>query len=227
MSKLNQYYNFSKEVLAVSSQALTYNNQDDIYHPESYLDISAKSTMLDTPIGDRFIGFTINMLNNNPDELNLSPTSLNQTDQLSAIFFIQDPIITISQPREIVRTKIKGLQGDIIEVVQNGSYEINIVGTFAGNAYWLYDVDSLKLLETVCNTKSEIEITSPYLNDIFNIYNVVIMDHKIAQSTEFTNITAIEINCISFSNENIFQLAEFYVEPLKVPSFQPITKKVI
>jgi hypothetical protein len=214
--------NFTKEILSKASKIANFNQQDDIYHPEAYNDIVSKSTMLNTPIGDRFVVFQA-FLNRNEQTFLYNQVSSfeSQTANLETFSFtIQDPVITVAQPREVIRTKVKGLDGDIVEIMQNGSYEISITGSFAGNAYWLYDVDSLKLLETVCNSKLSLEVLSPYLNDVYNITDLVVLDHKISQSTEYTNITNIEISCISTNNKNIFENIKFDIEPLKQPSFQ-------
>ena len=217
---LGKFYNnnFTREVISKSSKLANYNEQDNIYHPEVYNDIVSKSTMLNTPIGDRFI--TFKQTNKFDTESNV----LLYGDQLDKTylygFTIEDPIITISQSKEVVRTKVKGLDGDILEVNQNGSYEINIVGTFAGNAFWLYDVDNLKLLEIVSNIKTTLEILNPSLNDVYGITDLVVIDHKIAQSQEFTNVTAIELNCVSSNKVDIFESITFTKEDIKIPSFQ-------
>lgn len=189
MSKLDKILDWipvTKDVASLLTREdfLLGKYQDNAFHPT--LDVTAKSKTLNTPIGDRF--------------LMLSHIENNVTIE----FLIEDPIITISRPREIIQTSINGLDGKIIEIVSNGNYEINIVGVLSGPSFWNYDEISIKLLELTSKYKNYLDLNSPYLNNCFDIHKIVITDHKIAQSTEFSNITAIEINCVSVLNENIF-----------------------
>lgn len=203
--QVNDLGYWTKEVAAnVARQGfLTGRYQDNALHPESYIDISAKSTQLGTPIGDKFIVFT---LPNSTDLANIDLTLTQKSvGELSGLV-LEDPIITISRDKEIIRTKVNGLDGDIVEVVSNGTYDINIIGVFASDNFWKYDSDNIKILEDAFAYKQALEVISPYLNDIFKIYNVVLVNHKIAQSTEFTNVTAYEINCIAILDIDIFTL---------------------
>jgi hypothetical protein len=204
MSKIDQINSWNKEFatrLARQDYVLG-KYQDNALHPEAYLDISAKSTMLNTPIGDRFISFVIPDVTISKNTLDVSGVDV--TGQITG-FIMEDPIITITRPREIVQTVVNGLDGKIIEIVSNGNYEINIVGTFAGVRFWEYDNDNLVYLEKICKYKGEIDILSPYLNNVFEVFKIIVTDHKIAQSSEFTNITAIELNCVAVLNESIFK----------------------
>jgi len=203
--KVGELGYWTKELAAnvARQDFITGKYQDNALHPESYLDISAKSTQLNTPIGDKFIVFTL------PNSVDLATIDLTLTQksvgELEGVV-LENPIITISRNKELIRTKVNGLDGEIIEIVSNGTYDINIIGIFSSNSLWKYNVESIKILEDAFAYKQELEIISPYLNDVFKIYNVVLANHKIAQSSEFTNIVAYEINCIAVLETDIFTL---------------------
>jgi hypothetical protein len=193
----------SKEVLTQirGSEFAINEYQDNAFNPP--VDLSRKSTYLNTPIGDRYIKFYYR------DQTQTDPTGLyNESgfinDTFNKTFLLEDPIITISRPRKIVQTSVNGLDGDIVEIISDGTYYINIVGTVAGSKFWDYNNELIIDLEVVAKYKETLNVINPYLNDIFSISGVVITDHKVAQSSEFTNIIAIEINCVAILNEDIF-----------------------
>jgi len=209
VSNLDNIYSWSRSIGSrlLRQDYITGKYQDDALHPENYIDQSTISQMLGTPTGNRWIKFKgIDPFKDEEDaigEINEKPVELSRPE-----FILENPIITINRPKEIVQTSVNGLNGKIVEIVSNGNFEINIVGTLAGVQFWNYDEANIKNLETIFQVKKELMIDSPYLNDIFDITKIAITDHKIAQSTEFTNVTAIEINCISILNEDIFEIDE-------------------
>jgi len=193
----------SKEVLTQirGSEFAINEYQDNAFNPS--VDLARKSTYLNTPIGDRYVKLYYR------DQTQIDPTGLYEesgfvNDTFNKTFTLEDPIITISRPRKILQTSVNGLDGDIVEIISDGTYYINIVGTVSGAKFWDYNDENIKDLQVVTKYKETLIVDSPYLNNIFNISGVVITDHKVAQSSEFTNITAIEINCIAILNEDIF-----------------------
>jgi len=174
----NKLFNFSREAGSRALRFITEDAQDDILHPENYIDNTTTSGFLNfnTPIGDRYVVLRDNNINR---------------------FIIENPIITVDRNREIIETKVQGLDSSIFEIVDNCSYKINIVGILAGDSVWKYDFDGIKDLNKISSIKTYLNINNPYLNDLFKVKTVVLNDHKINQSSEYTNITAIEINLTS------------------------------
>jgi hypothetical protein len=173
----NSLFNWSREVGSRALNIVTENIQDNILHPEKYIDHSAYSAKFNTPIGDRYVILT-------------------SSNNIS-VLLIEDPIITVDRNREIVETKVQGLNSSIFEIIDNCSYSINIVGMLSGDSVWRYDDESIKDLNDIAAFKGYNKIECPYLNTLFNVQNVVILNHKINQSTEYTNIVAIELNLSS------------------------------
>jgi hypothetical protein len=76
----------------------------------------------------------------------------------------------------------------------------------SGDNFWKYDEETIKLVLTAFSYKEELEIINPYLNDNFKVYKVAITDIKVAQSSEFSNVVAYEINCLAVLDTDIFTL---------------------
>lgn len=105
-------------------------------------------------------------------------------------------LFNVQQTKNIVRTQIQGRDGAIKEYIGLDDYEINIKGVICG-PNGVYPWDEVSNLVAFCRYDQSIGITSKYLNDLFDITEVVIKDYSFEQSEGSQSYQRFEINCWS------------------------------
>lgn len=93
---------------------------------------------------------------------------------------IINPMITLTQVRNITRTVVQGRNGTVKEFIADNDYEIDVTGAlFSGDgSYPQNDVDVLiKLLKT----QRELDVNS-HLLQLFGIYSAVVTEYKLSQT---------------------------------------------
>ena len=89
-------------------------------------------------------------------------------------------LFNVHQIKKIIETNVQGKDESIKEYIGKSSYEINIKGIICGanGAYPQMQVDNLI---GFLDLPYSLPINSPYLNDRFNIYEIVIFDYELGQ----------------------------------------------
>ncbi len=110
---------------------------------------------------------------------------------------INTVLITVSQSKNIVETPMAGHDGTVKEYISMGDYVIDIKGALASESSEVFpEEDTLKLL-TLLKAPKSLEIASRYLNDVFDIHNIVIKSFDLGQNEGFQNIQFFSISAVS------------------------------
>lgn len=109
---------------------------------------------------------------------------------------IDTALFSVNQTKNIVRTNINGRDGTIKEYIGMGDYQINIKGVICGSN-GVYPADEVENLMKFLAYDQSIPIDSKFLNEVFDIFEVVIMDYDIPQEEGGQSYQRFEINCVS------------------------------
>ena len=110
--------------------------------------------------------------------------------------------VEVSQNREIIETRVAGMDGKIKEYISDDDFHIKINSLIVSNAPDYYPEEEIKSLMDICAVKDSVEIYSTVLNDVFNINNVVIKSYTIKQPEKgMRNVQEVEIDCVSDNPE--------------------------
>ena len=86
----------------------------------------------------------------------------------------------VNRSKRIIETEIQGRDNSIFEYIGNSNYEITCNGIIS-NKDNVFPLDVARDLQKVFDVPQQIPIVSLFLNDLFEIYNVVIKSHNITQ----------------------------------------------
>lgn len=102
-------------------------------------------------------------------------------------------LYNVNQAKNIVRTQILGRDGQIKEYVGLDDYEINIKGVICGDN-GVYPWDQVINLVKFFRYDQSLGITSRFLNDLFDITEVVVKDFAFEQSEGSQSYQKFEVN---------------------------------
>ncbi len=102
----------------------------------------------------------------------------------------------VNQAKNIIRTPIAGRDGQIKEYSGEDDFEINIRGAIYGTN-GAYPWDRVKNLVYFLRYNQSIGIISKYLNEVFDITEIVVKDYAFEQSEGSYSYQKFEINCWS------------------------------
>lgn len=106
-------------------------------------------------------------------------------------------LFTVRQEKKIVETEVTGRDDAITEYIGKGKYTINIKGIIASNKPGVYPTDDVNNLIAFLEYTQSLGINSSFLNDIFNIHEVIVTDYDIPQLEGEQSQQRFEINCQS------------------------------
>lgn len=118
------------------------------------------------------------------------------TQLITHKFPIDTVLIDVSQSKNIIKTQISGRDGTIKEYLGMGDYQISIKGIIAG-ARGVYPVEAVDNLLEFLTLNFSVGIISTYLNERYNIDEIVIIDYDVKQSEGEYNMAKFEITAIS------------------------------
>lgn len=105
-------------------------------------------------------------------------------------------LITATQEKNIVRTKIQGRNGTVKEYISDDDWQINIKGVLVGDNSNKRPVDELKKLDKFRSSPMALDIISNFLDDL-KVYTVVITSVSYEQREGMRNVYDFNINCYS------------------------------
>lgn len=121
-------------------------------------------------------------------------------------------LLTVDRDKNIIRTSIQGRDGEVIEYISNGNYNISMFGMLVGENQGdltddvpgasvvdignFYPESDTQLLINICNVPDTITITSKFLNQ-FGIGPVAVTGFSFPQREGFINTQPFQINMIS------------------------------
>lgn len=107
----------------------------------------------------------------------------------------QTILIELSQPKNIVITKIQGRDKSVKEFINGGDIYINIKGSLVNQLANKRPVDEIKKLIQIKDAPIEVPVSCNLLND-FGIYSIVVMDVRVFQVEGERNVLNFEMDCI-------------------------------
>lgn len=151
-------------------------------------------TVEDEPLKTRFQGRTLST----PvfSDLQFDNITLPNGAEITHIFPIDTVLFSVTQTKNIIKTPISGRDGTIKEYIGMGDYNINVKGVIAGGR-GRYPVEAVDNLLEFLNYNQSIKIYSKYLNERFNIDEIVITDFDIAQDEGGYSQQKFEFNALS------------------------------
>lgn len=130
-------------------------------------------------------------------DLQFSPADVTGTGVLIDHIPIDCVLFSVNQPKNIVTTQVAGRNGTIKEWIGDGDYKINIKGVIASGKPGVYPKLEVQNLVAFLRYKQSLGINSSFLNDVFDILEVVVVDFDIPQEEGGMSQQRFEINCIS------------------------------
>lgn len=118
--------------------------------------------------------------------------------------FIPCCLFSTTQTKNIVKTAVLNRSGSIKEYISDGDYMINAKLVVTGSN-GIYPFDKVKNLVSFLNQPTELEIDSPYLNNILGVTYLVVESWDMPQTEGGISQQAFNIN---FSSDVPFLLEE-------------------
>jgi hypothetical protein len=112
------------------------------------------------------------------------PLVFESYDGVADDFLLESAIINITRQRKIVTTELQGRDGDVVEFISNGSYEISVTGLICTPGTG-YPKKLVTQFEAYCLAKRSIKIIHDVLNSL-GVFEIVIKDYSLP-STPFIN----------------------------------------
>ena len=117
---------------------------------------------------------------------------------------IDTAIIQVSQTKNIVKTTIEGRDGTVKEYINEGDFDVMInIELNSGNINNIsaYPEEQVRNLMTILRSTREVSVESRFLNDFFEITDIVITGYDIPQQEGVSNIIPVRIKAVSELNE--------------------------
>lgn len=111
-------------------------------------------------------------------------------------------LFTVSQCRNIVTTTVQGRPGTVKEFIAEGDWRINaklVISAIDQS----FPAGLAREIEQMVAIPDTIQIHSWFLNDIFNIRDVVVTDKRFEQHQGMKNMCFIELEMLSDTPENL------------------------
>lgn len=113
---------------------------------------------------------------------------------------IDSVLIEVSQTKNIIKTPIQGRNGTVKEYISDGDYLINIRGVINNNPRQnqkVYPKSYVQDLINLCKAQRSLVVTSKFLNQIFEINDIVIENYSIPQVEGVRNQQPFSISAVS------------------------------
>ena len=111
-----------------------------------------------------------------------------------------DPLVTVGEPFNVVKTAITGRKGTVKEYIGKGDYGVTIRGILATDIHatdrQAYPLQQVRELEQLANLGVAVPV-SGWLHEVFGISNLVVENVRYESLPGFTNLQAYELECIS------------------------------
>ncbi len=119
---------------------------------------------------------------------------------------MNDAVVSLSRSRNIVSTRMVGMDGTVKEYISEGDYDINIVvGIVAvenGVIVDKYPEDGIRQVKAFLDRKTALGVHSVFL-DLFDVNSIVVKSFSVTQNTA-SNYQVISISAVSDEEYNIY-----------------------
>lgn len=102
--------------------------------------------------------------------------------------YIESAIIEVTQKRNIVKTTISGQNGTVKEFINNGDYDVKIMGYFATVDADIYPEAEVKAMHEYLTAPVSLNVTNKFLNTFFNINTLVVESFEFKQVEGMRNV---------------------------------------
>lgn len=109
---------------------------------------------------------------------------------------IQLVLLTVMNQKNIIRTSLQGRNGDVLEYISDGNYQIKVEGKIFGNGANNYPQEAVQALIAICKAPQSITVTSDFLK-MFDISSIAVLSYNIDQVEATRNYQEFTINCLS------------------------------
>lgn len=99
---------------------------------------------------------------------------------------VDSVIFEVSRPRNIVKTSVQGRNGQVKEYISDGDYIVTCRGTLSSRDNVIPETDARALAELM-GIPQQLPVVSLFLNDIFEIFDIVIESWTMAQAVGVRN----------------------------------------
>jgi hypothetical protein len=86
----------------------------------------------------------------------------------------------VNRTKRIIETNIQGRDNSVFEYVGNSNYEVTCNGVISVRDN-IFPLDTSRDLQKIFDIPQQVPIVSSFLNEVFEIFNVVIRSHRISQ----------------------------------------------
>lgn len=114
-----------------------------------------------------------------------------------------DVILTVNRPQKIVETTINGLDYTTKQFISLNDYQLTFDIKLAGFNRYQEDTIAIDKLNLLFSQKKAIKINSIYLNNIYNIKEIVIKDFTFQQEREYGNMTSLSVTAVSHDSSPV------------------------
>tara|TARA_R110002074_G_scaffold31540_2_gene88553 strand:- start:6817 stop:7464 length:648 start_codon:yes stop_codon:yes gene_type:complete len=112
-------------------------------------------------------------------------------------FVINTVLIDVSQQKQIIKTNIQGVSGTVKEYISKGDYQVTIRGALVSESSVRYPEEEVTQLTEYLEAETSIGVASRFLDDIFNIQNIVVESFSFPQVEGTQNVQLFEVSAVS------------------------------
>ncbi len=106
-------------------------------------------------------------------------------------------LIEVGQQRQIVSTQIQGKSSTVKQFISNGDYAVTIKGVIASSIPNVYPDADMRALQSICNAEVAVKIQCAYLQDFFQIGELVVQYASFPQLEGNITVQPFELKCLS------------------------------
>lgn len=156
--------------------------------PESETEESIAVSLLNTPVIDNLVFQSGSYLDLEGNEI--------EYDSLR----IDAVLIEVNQVKNVIETPIQGRDTTVKEWISDGDYQINIRGIINNDTKLnqkIYPLNIVQDLIALCKAQRSLVVTSTFLNEVFEINDIVIKSYNVPQVEGMRNQQPFSINAVS------------------------------
>jgi len=112
-------------------------------------------------------------------------------------FVVNTVLIDVSQQKQIIKTNIQGVAGTVKEYISKGDYQVTIRGALVSESSVRYPEEEVTQLTEYLEAETSIGVASRFLDDIFNIQNIVVESFSFPQVEGTQNVQLFEVSAVS------------------------------
>lgn len=120
-----------------------------------------------------------------------------KTDAGDSIEFL-DAKINVTKKKTIKSQSLVNMRGSVKEYIQEDDYLVKVKGDVIIDDPYSFPTDDLQLLNNILSVNETLLVSSPYLNDVFDIYRLAFTSGNFHQtSITHLNVMPIELDFLS------------------------------